>query len=640
MTPSTTETAASTTQIFVSSTQPAASTTQIAASTQAVSSTVTQTTETGAYITYIQAPSTQGAATQTSYKKSPTQNENPSTSVPQVSNPSKGNTQEDSKLKATEESEPKADAGGPYVAGVGIPVTFNASKSSAASNITQYLWNYGDGNSSEGMITQHTYLLPGTYRATLSVVDAVGRSDLDSRAVYVSQGSIYVDIEAYPLQDRYNYGDALSAIEASVYRADGSAVDGASVSGTLSGRINVSLEFIEIGNGKYQTSLDYPIITGEEDFIDIYANAIDPSGNNASSVKKLVLVPKDSDLRLIVQDPVTRSFAYGETVDFNILFDSSGKSMDAEEVVLYEDWTNNKYFFNKEGKRYLLTYGIMEKSRTHIPLILYGSAMIEGKKQRTVKDLGFDLSHDLTVEILSPRKGDDLSKTKEVRIHVTYPDGKTISDTNLTGTIQESRVSYSRTGEDYAAPYTYKPGDSKIYVWVTDRFGNGGGAGSRIRSEESVSGAGGWLNTQNIQYAAVGIVLLAVLLASSRIYLERRKKKTALLKEYSEVMEKINSLKELRKTIMHEYYTRKTSETDTRKRILDFEQELVLERGRLKQVMLRLGMKYTETEGKEDILEWIVQKLSQGEEPELLKKGLQEMGLDPSLVDRVKKTLK
>jgi len=50
-------------------------------------------------------------------------------------------------------------------------------------------------------------------------------------------------------------------------------------------------------------------------------------------------------------------------------------------------------------------------------------------------------------------------------------------------------------------------------------------------------------------------------------------------------------------------------------------------------------MKYTETEGKEDILEWIAEKLSGGEDPELLKKGLNEMGLDGSLVDRVR-TLK
>jgi hypothetical protein len=105
-------------------------------------------------------------------------------------------------------------------------------------------------------------------------------------------------------------------------------------------------------------------------------------------------------------------------------------------------------------------------------------------------------------------------------------------------------------------------------------------------------------------------------------------------------LQKIKNLKEVRKNLMHEYYTRKVSEQDVRKRILDFEEEMILEMGLLRQVMQRLGMKYTETEGKEDILEWIAQKLSSGEDPELLKKGLYEMGLDSALVDRVRGTLK
>jgi hypothetical protein len=105
-------------------------------------------------------------------------------------------------------------------------------------------------------------------------------------------------------------------------------------------------------------------------------------------------------------------------------------------------------------------------------------------------------------------------------------------------------------------------------------------------------------------------------------------------------MQKISGLKQVRKNLLHEYYTRKISEQDSRKGILDIEQELIFERDRLKQVMQGLGMKYAETEGKEDILEWIAQKLSSGEDPELLKKGLNEMGLDSSLVDRVRQTLK
>jgi len=112
-----------------------------------------------------------------------------------------------------------------------------------------------------------------------------------------------------------------------------------------------------------------------------------------------------------------------------------------------------------------------------------------------------------------------------------------------------------------------------------------------------------------------------------------------MYREYEATVQKISGLKQVRKNLIQEYYQRKISEEDARKRVLDIEHELVFEKDRLKNVMQRLGMKYTETEGKEDILEWIAEKLSGGEDPELLKKGLNEMGLDGSLVDRVR-TLK
>jgi len=37
----------------------------------------------------------------------------------------------------------------------------------------------------------------------------------------------------------------------------------------------------------------------------------------------------------------------------------------------------------------------------------------------------------------------------------------------------------------------------------------------------------------------------------------------------------------------------------------------------------------------ERISRWVFEKLSAGEDPELLKEGLKEMGYDPSIVDRV-----
>jgi len=120
-------------------------------------------------------------------------------------------------------------------------------------------------------------------------------------------------------------------------------------------------------------------------------------------------------------------------VDIKVLLDAGGKAIDSGGMALYEDWTNNRYDFRRDGNSYLLTYNIPEKARSHIPLILYGSAFVDGKLQRVVKDLGFDLSHDLVVRITSPRKGDDLSQIKEVRILVAYPDGSIVSEPVLSG---------------------------------------------------------------------------------------------------------------------------------------------------------------------------------------------------------------
>jgi len=64
-------------------------------------------------------------------------------------------------------------------------------------------------------------------------------------------------------------------------------------------------------------------LNGEGDFIDIYVNASDWFGNSATTVKKLILV-QEAGLRIIVQKPVGRTFAFGQPVDFLVSFDSGG----------------------------------------------------------------------------------------------------------------------------------------------------------------------------------------------------------------------------------------------------------------------------------------------------------------------------
>jgi PKD repeat protein len=49
-----------------------------------------------------------------------------------------------------------------------------------------YSWNFGDGTTGTGASASHSYLLPGTYKVTLTVVDANGLTTTASTTVTVA----------------------------------------------------------------------------------------------------------------------------------------------------------------------------------------------------------------------------------------------------------------------------------------------------------------------------------------------------------------------------------------------------------------------------------------------------------------------
>jgi PKD repeat protein len=71
-----------------------------------------------------------------------------------------------------------ADANGPYAAGVGETVTFDATGSvDPDGTIVAYEWEFGDGNFGTGPTPTHSYSVEGTYNVTLHVTDADGATD-------------------------------------------------------------------------------------------------------------------------------------------------------------------------------------------------------------------------------------------------------------------------------------------------------------------------------------------------------------------------------------------------------------------------------------------------------------------------------
>jgi PKD repeat protein len=82
---------------------------------------------------------------------------------------------------ATPNQAPTADgtAGEPYVILFDDqPIWFNGSRSDDSDGtIASYHWTFGDGNTKDGMIVNHTYTSPGNYSVTLRVTDDDGAMD-------------------------------------------------------------------------------------------------------------------------------------------------------------------------------------------------------------------------------------------------------------------------------------------------------------------------------------------------------------------------------------------------------------------------------------------------------------------------------
>ena len=83
-----------------------------------------------------------------------------------------GGEESTDKVKVTINSIPEADPGGPYGAKTGESITFDGSGSiDIDGTINNYLWDFGDGTTGNGMRPSHVFQAPGTFTVKLTVVD-------------------------------------------------------------------------------------------------------------------------------------------------------------------------------------------------------------------------------------------------------------------------------------------------------------------------------------------------------------------------------------------------------------------------------------------------------------------------------------
>jgi len=85
------------------------------------------------------------------------------------------------KVKVTVNTNPTANAGGPYTGKVGQSITFDGSKSTDSDGtVSEYSWDFGDGATDITQNPLHTYNTAGTYTVKLVVKDNKGAISTES----------------------------------------------------------------------------------------------------------------------------------------------------------------------------------------------------------------------------------------------------------------------------------------------------------------------------------------------------------------------------------------------------------------------------------------------------------------------------
>ena len=138
------------------------------------------------------------------------------------------------------------------------------------------------------------------------------------------------------------------------------------------------------------------------------------------------------------------------------------------------------------------------------------------------------------------------------------------------------------------------------------------------------------------------ILLLLILLLFYLIagYYKKKQSLASLINQCIESQQRIESLKTVKATMLNEYHSRKVTEEDARKMVLDCEKDLIMERSKLRNLAIKLGINSDGLSGREEAIGWIMEKLSAGEKVQVIKKELAAQDIDIKIVDEVKKAIR
>jgi len=114
--------------------------------------------------------------------------------------PPSGDTGDD---ETTLTNPPTADPGGPYTALTYQSITFDGSGSSDNGTITNYTWDFGDGNTDFGVKPTHTYSTSGVFTVTLTVTDDTSLTDSNTTTANIT---LDTDADGWSDEDEELYG--------------------------------------------------------------------------------------------------------------------------------------------------------------------------------------------------------------------------------------------------------------------------------------------------------------------------------------------------------------------------------------------------------------------------------------------------
>lgn len=151
------------------------------------------------------------------------------------------------------------------VTAVGVTAyTTAANSTDTDGTITAFVWNWGDGASSNAKNDSHTYASDGTYTITLTVTDNGGATNSLQKQVTVSAASFTANVIASPHTGGYPdetntgvpAGTTLTAYSGSYYiQTDNTVIDGMDINGI----VVIQANNVTIRNTRITTNDFYPI---------------------------------------------------------------------------------------------------------------------------------------------------------------------------------------------------------------------------------------------------------------------------------------------------------------------------------------------------------------------------------------------